>query len=518
MVLIGSLVFFLLEVGYAGAAVGRLRWTLFWFVFAMVLVSRIAMEQSSGAALLYGAALAAATALMLTRYLGSVWGVWLLLGVVWWASHQIVWDCTLIDEDADASGQGLIGACRLSQWTRQRLTRVRAVPAVERASGSPAGRASTESTAPSRYSSGSHVPVPGRSPKARQHVHPQKLHAPGLWVLYFSIAAVPIFGVGELLLSPDDARSRTAGFILLLAYLGSALGLLLLTSFLGLRRYLRQRRIVMPGEMARGWVTAGVVLTAGVLLGATLLPRPATPYSLGNWVTKLSSSPQAAAKQAPSARDKRAGDEPGPSEAERPDAWEDETGSVARGERGQTDGAGETGNTAGSVPSGATPVPRLPFKLEKWVSHLVALLVAAFLLIRYWAQVWGVLSGFAGWLRGLRTRERREKTRRERLLSGWPRSPPVPANPFHTGEAARMSLEELVRYSYDALRQWGQARGIQLDESETPLELAERLSEHEPALTREIRLLGSYYSRLIYGNQPPPEDCLGALESLWDQF
>jgi hypothetical protein len=36
MVLVGSLVFFLLQIGYSGQWTGRLQWVLFWFVFAMV--------------------------------------------------------------------------------------------------------------------------------------------------------------------------------------------------------------------------------------------------------------------------------------------------------------------------------------------------------------------------------------------------------------------------------------------------------------------------------------------------
>ena len=32
MLAVGSLVFFLVEIGYAGSYVGKLRWTLFWFV------------------------------------------------------------------------------------------------------------------------------------------------------------------------------------------------------------------------------------------------------------------------------------------------------------------------------------------------------------------------------------------------------------------------------------------------------------------------------------------------------
>src|SRR3954453_13529963 len=54
MALVGSLALFLLEVLYAGQYTERLWWTLFWFVFASVLVSRVAIQVDPGRAQLYG--------------------------------------------------------------------------------------------------------------------------------------------------------------------------------------------------------------------------------------------------------------------------------------------------------------------------------------------------------------------------------------------------------------------------------------------------------------------------------
>src|SRR4051812_1758890 len=55
MGLVGSLVFFLLEVLYAGEYVSRMRWILFFFVFGTVLIARISMTGGiSGRAALYG--------------------------------------------------------------------------------------------------------------------------------------------------------------------------------------------------------------------------------------------------------------------------------------------------------------------------------------------------------------------------------------------------------------------------------------------------------------------------------
>ena len=82
------------------------------------------------------------------------------------------------------------------------------------------------------------------------------------------------FGLGQTLLPAGDQAARQTGFTYLLVYVTAALGLLLTTSFLGLRRYLRQRHLVMPGAMAFGWMRFGVGLAGVVLIAALLLPRP----------------------------------------------------------------------------------------------------------------------------------------------------------------------------------------------------------------------------------------------------
>ena len=69
-------------------------------------------------------------------------------------------------------------------------------------------------------------------------------------------------------------------FSLLLVYVASALALLVTTSFLGLRRYLRQRRIEMPAPMAATWVGIGAVLIVIVMLLAALIPRPNAEYAI----------------------------------------------------------------------------------------------------------------------------------------------------------------------------------------------------------------------------------------------
>src|SRR5437764_2411910 len=103
MALVGSLIFFLLEVLYVGQYSGRMQWTLFFFVFGIVLIARISIEQGGGRALLYGVGMAFVVWLALQTFVeypaGSPmkalsWAINLgLIAVAWWCAHRLTWDC-----------------------------------------------------------------------------------------------------------------------------------------------------------------------------------------------------------------------------------------------------------------------------------------------------------------------------------------------------------------------------------------------------------------------------------------
>jgi hypothetical protein len=57
-------------------------------------------------------------------------------------------------------------------------------------------------------------------------------------------------------------------------YVGSALGLLVCTSLLGVRLYLRQRRVKVPAAMTASWLLLGAGLIAVFLVLGAFLPRP----------------------------------------------------------------------------------------------------------------------------------------------------------------------------------------------------------------------------------------------------
>src|SRR4051812_1678184 len=69
MALVGSLVFFLIEILYVGEYVDRMRWILFCFVFGSVLVGRMSMlPEIEGRSWLYGCILGGLVLLALEQF------------------------------------------------------------------------------------------------------------------------------------------------------------------------------------------------------------------------------------------------------------------------------------------------------------------------------------------------------------------------------------------------------------------------------------------------------------------
>jgi hypothetical protein len=279
MALVGSLVFFLLEVLYVGQYEGRLQWILFFFVFAAVLIARMSMiDGVAERAGIYGLVLGILVYIALQRFVvyapGSPlhdfnWAVNLaLMAIIWWCAHRLTWDCTFIDENADSSGAGLLEIAGLE-----------GTAAASEAGEPDRGVAEDAGPAPPPESGlyGWWLRYRRYRDSARR-----RPHAPGVWIVYFSLAALPLFGLGQSLISADATASRRYAFWLMAIYVASGLGLLLTTSFLGLRRYLRQRHLRMPVAITATWLAMGGALIAVLLIAGAILPRPHPEYPFVN--------------------------------------------------------------------------------------------------------------------------------------------------------------------------------------------------------------------------------------------
>jgi hypothetical protein len=279
MALVGSLVFFLLEVLYVGQYTGRMQWTLFFFVSGIVLIARISIEQGGGKAVVYGLGMAFVVWLALQSFVEYPPGSpmlafraainFALIAVAWWCAHRLTWDCTYIDDSVDAAGKGVLQAAGLDE----RDSPFSGAPKGSADAAARSGAPLNEKHRPGllawwdRYCS-------YREEQLRQP------HTPGVWVVYFSLAALPLFGLGQSLIPPGAGERRRYAFWLMVCYVASGLALLVTTSFLGLRRYLRQRKLKMPAAMAGMWMALGGGLILVMLVVGALLPRPYAEYQL----------------------------------------------------------------------------------------------------------------------------------------------------------------------------------------------------------------------------------------------
>jgi hypothetical protein len=509
MLLVGSLSFFLIQVFYRGEAVGSVRWVVFWFVMAVVLVSRIGIEQGAGQAAVYGLALAGATWVYLMRihpayFLGVV-----LLGTVWWCAHKLTWDCTLIDDDVDASGSGLLQTVREGRKFKPEEV--------------PSGPAGKKAAAISGF----------KNDRKRQAAIP---HPPGLWVVYFSLVALPLFGIGQMLLPSGDTGSRRAGFAFLFVYMAAAVGLLLTTSFLGLRRYLRQRHLKMPGIIAFGWLKFGAGVAGLVLATALLLPRPGindtwqtlryhVDYQLRRasaYATRI--NPHGAGRGRPDGETQKSDDSKDQTSA--PQSQEDKPQTTGNRQQNQTPAdrnVGTPDQASPPEPSGPIPMDRAG-GFYRWFRALF--LLAGAILISWWVirqrdlilQIArSFLAALAQFFRDLfqfgslvkRTRAKREER--------TPRQHPFAAylSPFLTGKDKSWTAEQLILYSYEALQAWAVEQGIQSQPQQTAREFCLLLGETFPDAAAELNRLSFLYGHAAYGNAVPAGCDLEPVKKLW---
>ncbi len=239
--MISSLANFLMLMLYHGGFAQRVSWTLLMFTLGAVGIARIAIERDRSYSLAYAGILGLVTFMAMLRFVDSAIFSAFILVVIAYLADVIVRDCTLIDDKIDASGQGLIDSGRL--FLKNQI----------------------QPEEPPEVSGDEANPATDRKRR--------KTHQPGRTVMYLAFAALPLFGLGQFFLRNDpDTWARAQA--LLAFYLFSSLSLLVTTSFLGLRRYLRQRHVEMPGDVTVAWLAGGLAMIAAVLLVARLAPLP----------------------------------------------------------------------------------------------------------------------------------------------------------------------------------------------------------------------------------------------------
>lgn len=625
MLLVGSLVYFLLAVFYQGQDQFRLHWVMTCFVFAAVLIARISIEEGFERAVVFAAPLALLVGIAANRFM-EIQGTWVdhvgwivnfaLIGVIWWCAHKLTWDCTVIDDAEDASGEGLMQVAGLER---------------------PQNDANTRSDEQRQLEGTTSREVPAGF--WQRYVERQrKPHAPGVWVVYFSLAALPIFGFGQWFIPASASGARRYVFSLLLIYVGAGLSLLVTTSFLGLRRYLRQRRIEMPTLMANLWLGTGVAIALVLLVVAALLPRPSAEYAVSQLPFTFGSPENEASKIAPIKRDGTQDDEPAPAAKREPssdepndDAPSDDepsgTGNQPEGEAdddqqsgtaersSQTQGDGgrresssgkgkdsrrdakskgnrdqrgnkqqqkntqrdnaesnkrssaqrdeststdaeqaddepssdETEPSEDSQPAQASSksdqrsepreaappaqspsVPTPPIDpllaIFKWVFYALFALVVLYAIWRYWRDIAAAVRSFLHelrqWWDAMWGNRRDAGVADDEPLAIQVPLPPFSsyADPFASGQAERESLEELVRYSFEAFEAWSREHGCPRDPEQTPHELAREVGRLNSFIAAEARTIAELYARVAYSGSQVPAASAGQLRQLWQKM
>ena len=253
--LVGSLAFFILECTHAGRHDLRVRWIVTCFVVAIVGISRISIEMDEVRAGAYGIALASVTLLAMTAIFTMSFvpfvAMCAIVALTWWASHKLTWNCTFIDDEQEDVGRGLL---------------------------EPEERDESEESNESEE--GSKKAHRGWSFLKSLFFEPEdRRHAPGVWIIYFAVVAIPVFTLGQWMIPASDADAGRAATRYVGVYLLSTLGLLVATSLLGLRRYLRRRGAAMPGDITAAWLVLGGVLILLCAWLAAFLPRPGMQQS-----------------------------------------------------------------------------------------------------------------------------------------------------------------------------------------------------------------------------------------------
>jgi hypothetical protein len=552
--LVVSLVFFLAEVLYAGQYPERLRWMLFFFVVGAVLIARISMTGGiSERAWTYGLVLGVLVFIGMQAYVQypkeSAAGQlsWLinlgLIGVVWWSAHRLTADCTQVDDDTDVTGEGILQAAGLDE---------------------PVAAKAPQSQEP---------PGSWWVQFQRYRERQRKKRTLGVWIIWFSLAAFPLFGLGQSLIPASATARRQYSFWLMTVYLACGLGLLLATCFLGLRRYLRQRKAQMPAAITATWLVAGGGLAITLLALGAFLPRPEMEYSLfdlpgtksperqaSRWAMKGDSPTKGDGRDGNQGKDgEKPGEEQGKGDGDKSNKGDPNGQGKDGNEKGERKGSGddngqrgdgqqekhqsETGekqqgggregksSSASSTSSSSWGEFFKPVAgVLKWI---VFALIAILVMVVVLRGVLRFFANFTGWARGLLDFFSRlwESLFGQRRQAAQPDAEAKPApspeyhapfsafpNPFSPALGGGMSREEMIRYTFAAVQAWGREHCVARQPSETPLEFVQRLSEEVPALEDSLRRLVMLYGRAVYARSGIPENSTEVLRDIWDHL
>ncbi len=488
--LVGSLVFFLLDVFYQGENEGGIRWMMFWYVVAIVAVARISVDRGLIIANVYGLALAVTTWLYISyTHQGFMLGI-LLLAFIWWCAHRLVTDCS---------------KCESFTPKDSSLSKVSGIL-------------------------GSYLP---RRTEEQNRKTPQKNKQAGLWIVYFSMAAVPLFGIGKVLLPETETQLRSRAGLWLGLYLFSAFILLISTRFLNLRQTLRKRRKEMPTRMAIQWFYSGLLLILIASFVSWLTPRPGSTqqwaYAAKTVNVKIQEASQWAMQWNPAGEgegiEKNLADQMGDSLAKGMEGNEGNQGQQNPEDSGDTGQPNKGDQEGKSIEQpAANPLQAVSGAIQwlQWLFWIVVIISVVWAIYKNRALLTSLFNewwaNLCRWFNNLGHKKNIPKqTQSTRHTKAKPQLRFKDfKNPFAHSKAESWGDMEIIHYTMDAFQAWLKDHQTKPLPSDTPVEQLQQWQNQYPDAYNILHYLYSHHTHAGFGKGPRSDFDKGTLEGLWN--
>ena len=465
ILMIGSLVYFLLTTLYRGDFQARLMWILGLFTMASVLITRIAIEQSRAQSFTYLGLLSAATLLVAPRFFVlegflAPLSIPILIGflaLIVFLADRITMDCTSVDDAHDSHGYGLLQS--LGIFKR------------------------------------SDSPVPATPESSNKE---SRSHNPGVWILYFALLALPVFGLGQFFL--PSVQAQRVALACLVIYLGSALALLVMISLLALRQYVRQRDVEMQTGMSWNWLATGIGSVLGLVLLMAILPLPMLGTSNWELPFKLSSRKDQTPSQWGWGNEGVKQQQP---QQQQPQQQQPQQQQPQQQQPQQQQPQQQQPNTWSP--------PKIDWNLGatmRWLLIAILALVALVFGVKYLRQ-------WLAWFHrdGSEAFEPTEQDSSVPIQASRPIRFSELEDPF---KLHRNEPDEIIRSLFHAVSVWGKEHRVARAEDETPDEYSRRLGRKYSEISESLTHLGLMVSRLAYAKKSVKPSDANSLQPLWE--
>ncbi|MEY4394639.1 MAG: hypothetical protein RL595_1888 [Planctomycetota bacterium] len=373
----------------------------------------------------------------------------------------------------------------------------------------------------------------------------------GVWVLYFLLASVPVFGLAGGTSGSSDPKLPGYYALCLGVYLGSCAGLLMTTCFLTVRKDLRRRHLGMPLFTSMFWMISGGLVLALCFMVAFVLPRPQGITDPVSWVASRKHEKNAS-DYAQNSRDAGkgqgpAGEKKGENGSIKQGSGKEGESQKSKGEKGKGSGTeqkhsasknktssddskSDSSKSVTEVEPNYAPSIDIPGlqKIMGFVELLIKVVVGigTFLFVIYvfifkmsfhleWAY------DLLAWLRELFNLDKKERKAKEKMVSQELVEEPESAgfydysNPFQQEGWQKISLKQLTGYTWKALLAWCQQRKLSVPEGCTPGELQTIISDGEPRLEPAYYAFSQVLLQVQYGSKTEIPKGVDAVQKIW---